>query len=73
MLESHCILIASVSMATVGEDGSPQVCTIGMMHVEDEKLHFYTALGKPICRVLGGIYCERDHQKHIEATQHPQI
>jgi len=40
-------LIASVSMATVSEDISPQVRTIGVMHIEDEKLYFLTARGKP--------------------------
>jgi len=45
-------LIASVSMATVGEDGSPQVRTIGVMHVEDEKLYFLTARGKPFYHEL---------------------
>lgn len=32
-------LFASVSMATVGRDGSPQMRTIGVMRVEDEKLY----------------------------------
>ena len=45
-------LIASVSMATVGEDGSPQVRTIGVMHVEDKKLYFLTARGKPFYHEL---------------------
>ncbi|MDL2229073.1 4Fe-4S binding protein [Treponema sp. OttesenSCG-928-L16] len=45
-------LIASVSMATVGTDGSPQVRTIGVMHVEDEKLYFLTARGKPFYHEL---------------------
>lgn len=45
-------LIASVSMATVGEDGSPQVRTIGVMHARDEKLYFLTARGKPFYREL---------------------
>lgn len=45
-------LIASVSMATVGEDGSPQVRTIGVMYVEDEKLYFLTARGKPFYHEL---------------------
>lgn len=45
-------LIASVSMATVDEHGSPQVRTIGVMHVEDEKLYFLTARGKPFYREL---------------------
>lgn len=40
-------LIASVSMATVDENGDPQVRTIGVMHVEDEKIYFLTARGKP--------------------------
>lgn len=39
--------IASVSMATVDENGDPQVRTIGVMHVEDEKMYFLTARGKP--------------------------
>jgi uncharacterized pyridoxamine 5'-phosphate oxidase family protein/Pyruvate/2-oxoacid:ferredoxin oxidoreductase delta subunit len=45
-------LINSVSMATVGEDGSPQARIIGVMHTEDEKLYFLTARGKPFCREL---------------------
>lgn len=45
-------LIASVSMATVGVDGSPQVRTIGVMHVENEKLYFLTARGKPFYHEL---------------------
>jgi uncharacterized pyridoxamine 5'-phosphate oxidase family protein/Pyruvate/2-oxoacid:ferredoxin oxidoreductase delta subunit len=45
-------LIAGVSMATVGEDGSPQVRIIGVTHVEDEKLYFLTARGKPFYREL---------------------
>jgi uncharacterized pyridoxamine 5'-phosphate oxidase family protein/NAD-dependent dihydropyrimidine dehydrogenase PreA subunit len=45
-------LIASVLMATVGEDGSPQARIIGVMHVEDEKLYFLTARGKPFYQEL---------------------
>lgn len=45
-------LIASVSMATVDENGSPQVRTIGVMHVENEKLYFLTARGKPFYHEL---------------------
>jgi uncharacterized pyridoxamine 5'-phosphate oxidase family protein/NAD-dependent dihydropyrimidine dehydrogenase PreA subunit len=45
-------LINSVSMATVGEDGSPQVRIIGVMHTEDEKLYFLTARGKPFYHEL---------------------
>jgi uncharacterized pyridoxamine 5'-phosphate oxidase family protein/Pyruvate/2-oxoacid:ferredoxin oxidoreductase delta subunit len=45
-------LIASVSMATVDENGDPQVRTIGVMHVEDEKLYFLTARGKPFYHEL---------------------
>lgn len=45
-------LIASVSMATVDENGNPQVRTIGVMHVENEKLYFLTARGKPFYHEL---------------------
>jgi uncharacterized pyridoxamine 5'-phosphate oxidase family protein/Pyruvate/2-oxoacid:ferredoxin oxidoreductase delta subunit len=45
-------LINSVSMATVGEDGSPQVRIIGVMHTEAEKLYFLTARGKPFYHEL---------------------
>ncbi|MDR1616806.1 MAG: 4Fe-4S binding protein [Syntrophomonadaceae bacterium] len=45
-------LIASVTMATVGEDGSPQARIIGVMHTEDEKLYFLTARGKPFYHEL---------------------
>lgn len=34
-------------MATVDEDGNPQVRIISVMHVDDEKLYFLTARGKP--------------------------
>jgi uncharacterized pyridoxamine 5'-phosphate oxidase family protein/NAD-dependent dihydropyrimidine dehydrogenase PreA subunit len=40
-------LINNVSMATVGEDGGPQIRIINVMHIEDEKLYFLTARGKP--------------------------
>jgi uncharacterized pyridoxamine 5'-phosphate oxidase family protein/Pyruvate/2-oxoacid:ferredoxin oxidoreductase delta subunit len=45
-------LINSVSMATVGEDGSPRVRIIGVMHIEAEKLYFLTARGKPFYHEL---------------------
>ncbi|MDR0684213.1 MAG: pyridoxamine 5'-phosphate oxidase family protein [Spirochaetaceae bacterium] len=45
-------LINSVSMATVGEDGSPQVRIIGVMHTDAEKLYFLTARGKPFYHEL---------------------
>jgi uncharacterized pyridoxamine 5'-phosphate oxidase family protein/Pyruvate/2-oxoacid:ferredoxin oxidoreductase delta subunit len=44
--------IHNVSMATVGEDGSPQVRIINVMHIEDEKLYFLTARGKPFYHEL---------------------
>jgi uncharacterized pyridoxamine 5'-phosphate oxidase family protein/NAD-dependent dihydropyrimidine dehydrogenase PreA subunit len=40
-------LIHNVSMATVDEEGDPQVREIDVMHVEAEKLYFLTARGKP--------------------------
>jgi uncharacterized pyridoxamine 5'-phosphate oxidase family protein/Pyruvate/2-oxoacid:ferredoxin oxidoreductase delta subunit len=39
-------LIATVSMATVGEDGSPHIRTISVMHIENESIYFLTARGK---------------------------
>jgi uncharacterized pyridoxamine 5'-phosphate oxidase family protein/ferredoxin-like protein FixX len=44
--------INSVSMATVGKNGSPQVRIISVMHIEDEKLYFLTARGKPFYHEL---------------------
>jgi len=51
-------LIASVSMATVDQNGDPQVRTIGVMHIEDDKLYFLTARGKPF-------YDELIHTKKV--------
>lgn len=45
-------LIASVSMATVDQDGNPQVRTIGVMHAAEERLYFLTARGKPFYQEL---------------------
>lgn len=45
-------LINSVSMATVDEDGSPQVRIISVMHTKAEKLYFLTARGKPFYHEL---------------------
>lgn len=45
-------LIASVTMATVDENGNPQSRIIGVMHTEDEKLYFLTARGKPFYKEL---------------------
>lgn len=45
-------LINGVSMATVDEDGSPQIRIMGVMRAEDEKLYFLTARGKDLYREL---------------------
>jgi uncharacterized pyridoxamine 5'-phosphate oxidase family protein/Pyruvate/2-oxoacid:ferredoxin oxidoreductase delta subunit len=39
-------------MATIDEDGIPQVRIINVMHIEDEKLYFLTARGKPFYHEL---------------------
>jgi len=52
-------LIASVSAATVDDEGNPQVRTIGVMHTDDNGLYFLTARGK-------AFYHELIAKRHVQ-------